>query len=639
MGTLGHRCELNHMRFLSLYVVLLIILVSFCSIFELEPVASGVTFKVRSDGSIIYVGGTGPENYTSIREAINQAQPGETIFVYDGNYYEHLVIDKEINLVGENNENTLISSGEESIVQVTARNVTINNFKVAGRAEYNYKDFNAGIRVTYTDNCTIMNCNIETRFSVGFYLDISTNITLKNNEIMYKGIYILGNEIQYWNTHNIDSTNTLKGKPILYWKNKAGVKVPENMGQIILTNCDDTQLENLEISGANVGVTVGFSKNTNITNCNFIENYHGILLEHSTNTVISTNNFDSNENLAILLSDSINNIIDNNTISNNIDGILLRDYSDDNIVSNNTIMNNYKAISVLYSSNNIIKYNNCSKNIRYGIHLDYSYNNNIIGNILMENKDWCVYFYHSMYNKITNNKIESNSKYGIYLFGESSYNNVTYNNIQSNLDHGIHIYPGSPNNYIIRNIISNNKEAGISASSENHNISGNTLSNNRWGVYGKRVRNSLIINNNISDNHYGIYLTNSTNNRIFHNNIIDNENQAFDDGNSSFWNDTYPSGGNYWSDYDGKDSYGGKAQENFGGDGIGDSSYYIDSDSIDHLPLMEPSTSGKETTPESGDLLILRIAIAIIIAVLLLLIIISRLKSKKKRKKSKKKLK
>ncbi|MCD6481001.1 MAG: hypothetical protein J7L31_01850, partial [Thermoplasmata archaeon] len=61
-------------------------------------------------GNILYVGGSGPENYSKIQNAIDNASDGDTVFVYDDSspYYENIVINKSINLVGENKDTTVI---------------------------------------------------------------------------------------------------------------------------------------------------------------------------------------------------------------------------------------------------------------------------------------------------------------------------------------------------------------------------------------------------------------------------------------------------------------------------------------------------------------------------------------------------
>jgi len=45
------------------------------------------------------------------------------------------------------------------------------------------------------------------------------------------------------------------------------------------------------------------------------------------------------------------------------------------------------------------------------------------------------------------------------------------------------------------------------------------------------------------------------------------------------WDDGYPSGGNYWSDYTGVDA---------NSDGIGDTPYILDAQNVDNYPLMQP---------------------------------------------------
>jgi hypothetical protein len=54
------------------------------------------------------------------------------------------------------------------------------------------------------------------------------------------------------------------------------------------------------------------------------------------------------------------------------------------------------------------------------------------------------------------------------------------------------------------------------------------------------------------------------------------------------WDDGYPSGGNYWSDYDATDFYSGPYQNETGRDGIGDTAYVIDENNQDNYPLVKP---------------------------------------------------
>jgi hypothetical protein len=82
----------------------------------------------------------------------------------------------------------------------------------------------------------------------------------------------------------------------------------------------------------------------------------------------------------------------------------------------------------------------------------------------------------------------------------------------------------------------------------------------------------------------------SSNNRFWHNTFLDNSQQVLAQTveNTNVWDDGYPSGGNYWSDYNGTDLYSGPYQNETGNDGIGDTQYIIDSNNQDRYPLMQP---------------------------------------------------
>ena len=59
-------------------------------------------------GITLYVGGSGPGNYTMIQNAIDDASAGETVFVYNGTYFENVIVNKTIDVIGEERNNTII---------------------------------------------------------------------------------------------------------------------------------------------------------------------------------------------------------------------------------------------------------------------------------------------------------------------------------------------------------------------------------------------------------------------------------------------------------------------------------------------------------------------------------------------------
>jgi len=60
------------------------------------------------DGNTLYVGGSGLNNYTRIQDAIDNASDWDTVFVYNGSYYENVLVDKSISLIGEDRNLTFI---------------------------------------------------------------------------------------------------------------------------------------------------------------------------------------------------------------------------------------------------------------------------------------------------------------------------------------------------------------------------------------------------------------------------------------------------------------------------------------------------------------------------------------------------
>jgi hypothetical protein len=98
-----------------------------------------------------------------------------------------------------------------------------------------------------------------------------------------------------------------------------------------------------------------------------------------------------------------------------------------------------------------------------------------------------------------------------------------------------------------------------------------------------------IFENNVTQAHTGISLQSATNVTIYHNNLFGNTVQATDDKpGSNRWDNGYPSGGNYWSNYNGGDNCSGP-QQNIcpSPDGIGDTPYSFNS-AQDRYPLMKP---------------------------------------------------
>ncbi|RJS68917.1 hypothetical protein CW693_03645, partial [Candidatus Bathyarchaeota archaeon] len=196
---------------------------------------------------------------------------------------------------------------------------------------------------------------------------------------------------------------------------------------------------------------------------------------------------------------------------------------------------------------------------------------------------------------VKNVQIE-NFTYGILVW-ESSNCTILGNNLIGN-DIGIALSVSSNNTYTIGNTIIANHFAGVWLyKSIKNTISRNNLTNDDHGIGISVSSNNSISENYIASNNYGIWLQNrSSDNHIYHNNFIDNVLQACISpldmtGYLNIWDDGYPSGGNYWSSYNGTDVYGGSYQNVIGSDGIGDIPYIIDKNNTDRYPSMAPFNS------------------------------------------------
>jgi parallel beta-helix repeat protein len=229
----------------------------------------------------------------------------------------------------------------------------------------------------------------------------------------------------------------------------------------------------------------------------------------------------------------------------------------------------YTGILINYC-NGIVLENITVTNFDDGIILIGSSLCRIVGNTAIHNGVGIYPAYHSNNNTVARNMIIANDFNGFWLT-ESSYNNIVENTIEANNETGIEVGGYCDHNFVSKNCIEANKRSGIGL----------------WNTV-----NNTVCENNITDNVAGMELGYySTSNSIYHNNFLNNTQQVVFDPNppwANAWDDGYPSGGNYWSDYNDVDLYSGPYQNETGSDGIWDHKYVIDADNNDNYPFVNP---------------------------------------------------
>jgi parallel beta-helix repeat protein len=369
----------------------------------------------------------------------------------------------------------------------------------------------------------------------GIILSSSSQNTLRDN-VISGNLYNFGvhgySLTEY--TQDIDTSNTVEGKPIYYWVGKSGMTIPSDAGYVGVVDSDHIIVEDLTLTNNYQGVLFYGTTDSMIKNIEIMYSHYGIHLDSSGSNTVYGNTVKDIELHGIYLTYSNNNTIIENEISNFYYSGIYMVISDDNTIENNTFsFSSGYGIYIQSSDNNIIK-DNTALNTGCGISIHNSYNSTISSNIL------------------------SDGNYGIQIYNASSNNIISGNTISNNWYSGIFLY-----------------------SSDTNTINGNMVSGSNFGIYLYRPSNgNTIVKNTCYNNGYGIYITSSSGgNTIYHNNFIDNTTQAYDAGTDNTWdNGRRESEGNYWSDYSGADN---------DGNGIGDTD--LPHQGVDNYPLICPA--------------------------------------------------
>ncbi len=556
---------------------------------------------------------TVPDDYSTIQEAINAANPGDTVLARSNTYYQNVVANKTLILIGEAAETTLIDgNGTGQVVEIAASNVTISGFTVQNgdsgiSAIGNIHGHNIsnniianntrGIHLVSSSN-NIISQNIITNNTKGLLLSSSSHnhildSLMDNNEY---GFDIRGDELGHF-LHMIETSNLVNGKPVYYLVNQTDFALnqtshPET-GYLGLVNCVNATVTNLTLRDNVQGLLLAYTNGSQISGNNITDNQYGVWLYSSSDNTLSGNNITSNDS-GIQLSRSLRNLLSGNNITNNDDGIWLLS-SSNNTLSENTIIDSRTGIYFSSSSDNRIFENTISEDNAditsiYGVDFLESSNNTMLGNDITGYSNG-IYMYNSSDNTIFENNFTNNT-IGLHL-DHSSGNTVSKSSFVDNR-FGVNL-DGSSNNILYENTISANDFDGIDFfESPQNTVSRNNITSNYDGVWLFLSSNNTLSENSISANlHDGIVLDESPDNSFFHNNLAENAGQhvtVFSLEDTSFWDNGYPSGGNYWSDYSGVDALSGFYQNETGSDGIGDSPYIINTYNQDNYPLMTPYT-------------------------------------------------
>lgn len=224
-------------------------------------------------GDILYVGGSGPGNYTTIQAAIDNASDGDTVYVYNGTYVEAVTVQRSIRLVGEHKHGAVIDvPGNGTAVAIQGDGTLMTHFTVTGSAGDGQT---AAVQIR-ADQVTFEDNVVRDNEHHGALLTSASRCTLTHNVITnnsYHGVHIInasrGNNVSY----NVIASGI------------AGVYVGSPHPQTITSN---------RITNCSTGIYLEESHGNAVRGNHIAGTQEGLFCSYAPGNTIQENNFISN---------------------------------------------------------------------------------------------------------------------------------------------------------------------------------------------------------------------------------------------------------------------------------------------------------------------------------------------------------
>lgn len=248
------------------------------SALQLEKLSVKILIQ-NDDPKTLYVGGTGPGNFSKIQDAIDNASIGNNIFVFQGIYYEVVSIDKQLILKGQNKENTIIDAQKKGYsINISADGVSVSSFTIQNGSYSGNIVNKANLFIISSDN--IITENIFKYSESGIMMHNANRNIISENIMIYNdiGLWISGSE-------NIVTKNVIS--------NNSDMGIDAFGSENIIYN-------NIIFNNNGTGIYFVDSSKNNITNNEISNNSIGIILtwnrenDENRDNVISQNNFRNN---------------------------------------------------------------------------------------------------------------------------------------------------------------------------------------------------------------------------------------------------------------------------------------------------------------------------------------------------------
>jgi parallel beta-helix repeat protein len=187
------------------------IIINFIVIIFLIILNGCIELNQPKNSNTIFVDINGKYDYNTIQDAVNNSLENDTIFVYEGIYYENIIINKNLNLIGENKNNTVIDGkniGDVIFISEFNR-ANISGFTIKNSGNKSAPNMDSGIDIRSNYNIIKNNIILDNEYGIfqfsNMYNNISNNQILNNKEY---GIYLLSNSNYNQINNNIFSLNS-----------------------------------------------------------------------------------------------------------------------------------------------------------------------------------------------------------------------------------------------------------------------------------------------------------------------------------------------------------------------------------------------------------------------------------------------
>jgi parallel beta-helix repeat protein len=322
-----------------------------------------LSFNARAETSLPILNINTGLGYATIQEAIDADATlnGHVIVVGAGTYYENVVVNKSVSLIGEDKLSVIVDGRAlGSVINITANNVRLTGFTVRD-SMYGY----GGVHVYRSSGDNISGNVVRDNYN-GVYMYGSSDDIVGGNDV-------LGNE---YGIHLYGSSNvSVSGNAVS--SNTNGIDVDVSSNNTLVDN-------DISSSGGNGIYFYGSSNNTLLGNNVFSNPTRGIGFQYSFDNTLLGNTVSANGD-GLYFYDSGRNALTGNTVSfNNESGVFLFD-SDENAITGNDILNNTFGIWLINSNASGVSGNNVSSNAEYGVRLWNSSGNTFFHNNFIDN--------------------------------------------------------------------------------------------------------------------------------------------------------------------------------------------------------------------------------------------------------------